>query len=86
MLQVTGRAEVIGFHSQEMDCGLIERIPCGNIFTAFLAIRKKICTKKAAAKFDLKCYNTYRNTFSLTNIVIYEKCQRMDFSMNNTPA
>lgn len=64
MLQVTGRAEVIGFHSQVMDCGLIERIPCGNIFTAFLAIRKKISSKKAAAKFDLQCYNTYRNTFS----------------------
>ena len=43
-------AEVIGFHSQEMGCGLIERIPCGNIFTAFLAIRKKISTKKAASK------------------------------------
>ena len=85
MLQVTGRGYWF-FHSQEMDCGLIERIPCGNIFTAFRTIGKKISTKNAAAKFDLQCYNTYRNTFSLTNIVIYEKCQRMNFSMNNTLA
>ena len=66
-----------------MDCGLIERIPCGNIFTAFLAIHKNISNKKAAAKFDLQCYNTY----SLTNIVIYyvyEKQQGVDLSMNNT--
>lgn len=76
------RVDVIGFHSQEMDCGFIESIPCGNIFTAFLAIHKKISNKKAETKFDFQCYNTY----SLTNNVIYEKRQRMDFSMNNTLA
>lgn len=66
-----------------MDLGFLERISCGNIFTAFLAIRKEISAKKATAKFDLQCYNTY----SLTNIVIYyvyEKQQGMDLSMNNT--
>lgn len=63
--------------------GLLERISCGNIFTAFLAIRKEISAKIATVKFDLQCYNTY----SLTNIVIYyvyEKQQGMDFSMNYT--
>ena len=43
-------AEVIGFHSQEMDCGLIERIPRGNIFTAFLAIRRKNFCQKSCSK------------------------------------
>ena len=74
------------FILKKWTAAVIERLPCGNIFTAFLAIRKKISTKKAAAKFDLQCYNTCRNTFSLTNVVTYEKCPRVDFSMNNTLA
>ena len=40
----------IGFHSQEIDCGFIEPIPCGNIFTAFFAIRKEISANKSYSK------------------------------------